>query len=115
MEIAAVKGSVHSEFLIFVMMKCVFLTDLRCKTMTCYTFSVRPTVPESKNVKIPMKKIDEEENEDFFEEEYFNFEELSFGEEKTFWKNLCGRRCIFYQTKNRFSENFCKSFFVSKS
>ena len=29
-----------------------------------------------------MKKFDEEENEDFFEEEYFNFEELSFGEEK---------------------------------
>ena len=83
--------------------------------MTCYTFSVRPTIPESKNVKIAMKKFDEEENEDFFEEEYFNFEELSFGEEKTFWKNFCGRRCIFYQTKNRFSENFCNRFFVSKS
>ena len=63
-----------------------------------------------------MKKFDEEENEDFCEEEYFNFEELSFGEEKTFWKkNFCGRWCIFYQTKNRFSENFRKSFFVSKS
>ena len=34
-----------------------------------------------------MKKFDEEENEDFCEEEYFNFEELSFGEEK-FWKNF---------------------------
>ena len=52
--------------------------------MTCYTFSVRPTIPESKSVKIAMKKFDQEENEDFFEEEYFNFEELSFGEEKTF-------------------------------
>ena len=61
-----------------------------------------------------MKKIDEE-NEDFCEEEYFNFEELSFGEEKTFWKNFCGRWCIYYQTKNRFSENFSKSFFVSKT
>ena len=40
-----IKGSNHSEFLIFVMMKCVFLTDLRSKTMTCYTFSVRPTIP----------------------------------------------------------------------
>ena len=89
------KGSVHSEFLTFVMIKCVFLTDLRSKTMTCYTFSVGPTIPESKNVKIPMEKFDEEENEDFFEEEYFNFEELSFGEEKTFWKNFCGRWCIF--------------------
>ena len=109
------KGSVHSEFLIFAIINCIFLTDLRSKPMTCYTFSVRPTIPESKNLKIPMKKFDEEENEDFFEEEYFNFEELSFGEEKTFWKIFCGRRCIFYQTKNRFSENFCKSFFVSKS
>ena len=35
-----------------------------------------------------MKKFDEEENENFFEEEYFNFEELGFGEEKTFWKNF---------------------------
>ena len=97
------------------MIKCVFLTDLRSKTMTCYTFSVRPTISESRNVKFAMKKFDEEENEDFCEEGYFNFEELSFSEEKTFWKNFCGRRCIFYQTKNRFSENFCKSFFVSKS
>ena len=62
-----------------------------------------------------MKKIDEEENEDFYEEEYFNFEMLSFDEEKTFWKNFCGRWCIFGLTKNRFSENYCKSFFVSKS
>ena len=83
--------------------------------MTCYIFSVRPTIPESKNTKVAMKKFDEEENEDFFEEEYLNFEELSFDEEKTFWKIFCGRWCIYYQTKNEFSENFCKSFFVSKS
>ena len=59
--------------------------------MRCYTFSVRPTIPEYRNVKVAMKKIDENENEDFCEEEYFNFEELSFGEEKSFWKNFCGR------------------------
>ena len=64
--------------------------------MTCHTFSVRPTIPEYRNVKVAMKKFDEEENEDFCEEEYFNFEGLSFGEEKTFWKNFCGRWCIFY-------------------
>ena len=58
------KGSDHSEFLIFVMIKCVFLTDLRSKAMTCYTFSVRPTIPESRNIKVAMKKFDEEENED---------------------------------------------------
>ena len=52
--------------------------------MACYTFSVRQTIPESENSKIALKKFDEEENEDFCEEEYFNFEELSFGEEKTF-------------------------------
>ena len=43
-----------------------------------------------------MKKFDEEEKKDFFEEEYFNFEELSFDEKKTFWKNFCGKWCIFY-------------------
>ena len=74
--------------------------------MTCYTFSVRSTIPESRNVRVAMKEIDEEENEDFCGEEYFNFEELSFSEEKPFWKNFCGRWCIFYQTKNIFSENF---------
>ena len=46
--------------------------------MTFYTFSVRPTIPEYRNVKVAMKKFDEEENEDFCEEEYFKFEELSF-------------------------------------
>ena len=52
--------------------------------MTCYTFSVWLTIPESRNVKVAMKKFDEEDNEDFFEEEYLNFEELSFSEEKHF-------------------------------
>ena len=46
-------------------MKCKFLPDLRNKIVTCCTFSVKPTVPKSKNVKITMKKFDEEENEDF--------------------------------------------------
>ena len=64
--------------------KCVFLTDVHNKSITCYTFFVRPTIPESKNVKIATKIFDEEENEDFCKEEYFNFEELIFGEEKTF-------------------------------
>ena len=43
-----------------------------------------PAIPESKNVKVAMKKIDDEENEDFFEEEYFNFEDLIFSELKIF-------------------------------
>ena len=49
-----------------------------------------------------MKKFEEEENEDFCEEEYFNFEDLIFGEEKNIWKNFCGR------TINRFLESFLK-------
>ena len=83
--------------------------------MPCYTFSVRPTIPESKNVAVAMKKFDEKENEDFCEEEYFNFENLIFGEEKTYRKKFYARCCIFSQNKSRFSENFCKSFFFSKS
>ena len=31
-----------------------------------------------------MKKFDEEENKDFYEVDYFNFEDLLFGEEKRF-------------------------------
>ena len=38
--------------------------------MTYYTFSVRPRIPETKNIKVAMKKFDEEANEDFCEEEY---------------------------------------------
>ena len=53
--------------------------------MAYYTFSVRSTIPESENLKTAMKKIDEEENEDFCEEKYFSFEDVViFGEEKTF-------------------------------
>ena len=47
------------------MYKMCFLTDIRNKITTCYTFSVRPTIPESKNIKVVMKEIDEGENEDF--------------------------------------------------
>ena len=50
--------------------------------MTCYTFSVSPTIPDPKNVKVAMKKFYEKENEDLREEEYFNFEDLIFGKEK---------------------------------
>ena len=50
--------------------------------MTYYTFFVGPTIPESKNVKAVMKRNDEKEY--FCEEEYFNFEELIFGDKKTF-------------------------------
>ena len=54
--------------------------------MTCYTFSVTPTFLDSENLKFAMKKINEEENEDFYEEEYLNFEELTSGEEKNILK-----------------------------
>ena len=64
--------------------KCKFLSDEGNKPMACYIFSVRPNIPESENLKIAMKEISEEENEDFCEVEYFNFEDLIFGEEKSF-------------------------------
>ena len=39
-----------------------FLHDGANKTMTCYTFSVRKIIPESKNLKTAMKNINEKEN-----------------------------------------------------
>ena len=59
------KGSDYSEFSYLPCIKCVFLTDIHNKIITCYTYSVRPTIPESKNIKVGMKKIDEVENKDF--------------------------------------------------
>ena len=44
--------------------------------MTCYTFSVRQIIPESKNLRTAMKKINEKENEDFSQGQYFNFDDL---------------------------------------
>ena len=67
-------------------MKCVFLTDLRSKTMTCYTFSVSPTIPESKNVKIPMKKIDEEEMKTFAKKSISTLKSLISVRKKHFGK-----------------------------
>ena len=52
--------------------------------MRFYKFSVRPTISESKKLQITIEKFDEEENEDFCEDKYFNFEDLTFAEEKTF-------------------------------
>ena len=54
--------------------------------MTCYTFFARPTIPESRNLKVAMKKFDEEENEDFCEEEYFNLKSLVSVRKKHFGK-----------------------------
>ena len=63
-----------------------------------------PTIPESRNVKVAMKNIDEEENEDFCEEEYFNSEELSFSEEKTFYHDKLS--CFNHSLQSRdFPEN----------
>ena len=57
--------------------------------MTCYTYSVKAIIPESGNLKVKMKIINEEENKEFCEEDYFNFDGLIFGEEKKhFEKNF---------------------------
>ena len=75
--------------------------------MTCNTFSVRPIIPEYRNIKVGMKKFDEEENEDFCEEEYFNFEELSFGE-KHFGKIFAVDDVSFTKLKVDFRKIFVK-------
>ena len=54
------------------------------KTMTCYTFSVRKIIPESTNLKTAMKNINEIENEDFSQGQYFNFDDLIFSENEIF-------------------------------
>ena len=77
--------------------------------MTCYTFSVRPTLPESRNVKVAMKKIDKEENEDFCEEEYFNFEELSLVRKKHFGKIFAVDGVSFPELKIDFRKIFVKA------
>ena len=38
-----------------------------------------------------MKEFDEEENEDICEEEYFNFEDLIFGEKKNILRKFLGK------------------------
>lgn len=70
---------------------------------------------EFKNRKIEMKKWNEEENEEFFEEEYFTFQSPNLGKNQTFWNFFWFRWCIYLVSKNNFSENFCGSFFPLKS
>ena len=62
-----------------------------------------------------MKKINEEENEDFFEQDYFSFQRPNLGENQTFWNKFWLSWCISLVSKNRFSENFSKGFFISKT
>ena len=56
--------------------------------MTCYTFSVRKIIPESKNLRTAMKNINEKENEDFSQGQYFNFDDLILSENKIFLNNF---------------------------
>ena len=65
-----------------------FLPDEANKTMACYTFSIRPIIPESKNLRIAMKNINEKENEDFSQGQYFNFEDLILSEKEIFLNNF---------------------------
>ena len=54
-----------------------------------------------------MKKFDEEEDEDFCEEEYFNFEDLIFSEEKSLWIKIFAQDGVsLAELKIDFSENF---------
>ena len=54
------------------------------KTITCYTFSVRKIIPKSKNLGTAMKNINEKENEEFSQGQYFNFDDLILSEDEIF-------------------------------
>ena len=56
--------------------------------MACYTFSVRPIIPESKFLKTAMKNINEKENEDISQGRHFNFEDLIFSGNEIFSYNF---------------------------
>ena len=64
------------------------LHDGANETMTCYTFSVRQIIPESKNLRTATKDISEEENEDFSQGQYFNFDDLILSEIEVFFNNF---------------------------
>ena len=65
-----------------------FLHDGANKTMICYIFSVRQIIPESKNLRTAMKNINEKENEDFSQGQYFNFDDLILSENEIFFNNF---------------------------
>ena len=56
--------------------------------MTCYTFSARPTIPESRNVKVAMKKIDEEKMKTFVKNSISTLRTLFLAKKKHFEKNF---------------------------
>ena len=68
--------------------------------MSCYTFFVTPTISESENFKIAMKRIDDEEYEDFGKEKYFNFERLIFVKVSNFYHSPNLTKCIKRQIKS---------------
>ena len=70
------------------MYKDEFLQDGANKTMTCYPFSLRKIIPESKNLKTAMKNINEKENEDFSQGQYFKFDDLVRSEYEIFLNNF---------------------------
>ena len=84
--------------------------------MCCETFSFEPIILEYGKLKIAMKIIDEQENENLCKEEQFIFEAVNLGEKKKkrFETVLgsCFRLCILCETKNRFLENYCHGCFV---
>ena len=56
--------------------------------MTCYRFSVRKIIPESKNLRTALKNINEKENENFSQGQYFNFDDLILSEIEIFLNNF---------------------------
>ena len=91
------------------MIKCVFLTDLRSKTMTCYTFSVRPTIPESKNAKVAMKKLMKKKMKTFAEKSISTLKSLVSVRKKHFRKIFAVNGVSFTKLKIDFRKIFVKA------
>ena len=85
------------------------LTDLRNKTIKCCTFSVTTTIPESKIVKVAMKKFDEEEKKTFPRRREFQLSGAFFGEEKPFEKIFVQDGVSLAKLKNDFMKIFVKA------
>ena len=80
--------------------------------MTCYKFSIRPIIPESENVKVSMKKFDEDENEDFCEEEKKSISTLRtlFSAKKTYFGKIFAQDGLFLaEQKIDFRKIFVKA------
>ena len=63
-----------------------FLTDVTNKTMACYTFSVRQTIPESENSKFALKNLMKKKMKNFARKSISTLKSLVSAKKKHFEK-----------------------------